>query len=146
MYFLDLLKNSDHNEIREVHKWIVDLCRWRKPEPAIEVTEYHDDHAGLRCILHLHTEKKRYRIYLRIHQNGKTYMGGSYQLRRYNIGEDWFRGNDLTDGPISHSTWERLKSDIINSELEQINVKVLQDQQEGYTNFIRVLQGGIDIC
>jgi hypothetical protein len=36
----------------------------------------------------------------------------SCSQRYYQDGEDWHRGNDMTDGPLNKATWDRLSAEI----------------------------------
>ncbi len=37
--------------------------------------------------------------------------------RKYDIGEDWTRGNDISDGTYSEETIQRIVNDILSCEL-----------------------------
>jgi len=48
------------------------------------------------------------------------YLGCTVGLRRPRKGEDWCRGNDLSDGDLTPATWTRILSDIVAYELQRV--------------------------
>lgn len=50
------------------------------------------------------------------------YLGCICSLRKPYAGEDWTRGNDLSDGSYSEETWNNILSDILNNELKEIKL------------------------
>jgi hypothetical protein len=62
----------------------------------------------------------KYRYYIVAKKDG-TYLGCQSSSRTQEPGEDWFRGNDLSDGSFDQETMDGIKSDIIGSELEPIS-------------------------
>lgn len=52
----------------------------------------------------------------------KDYMDCVVQNRKCNIGEDWHRGSDLSDGKYDHSTFKKIIRDILKREFLEVNV------------------------
>lgn len=75
---------------------------------------------------YLYTGKYRYSIVAR--KDG-SYLGCQASARSPLPGEDWFRGNDLCDGPFDQETMDGIKSDIIGSELEPIS-KYIKEKKD----------------
>ena len=53
-------------------------------------------------------------------KSSKSYLGCICYNRRSLAGESWNRCKDLNDGPLTKSTWERIKGDIIATELVRL--------------------------
>jgi len=53
------------------------------------------------------------------------YLGCVVSSRKPRPGEDWTRGNDLTDGKLSQKTWDAILRDIIAYELKTISDYIL---------------------
>lgn len=49
------------------------------------------------------------------------YFGCQVNSRRSRVGEDWIRGNDLSDGYFCKETWEKIKNDIIRFEMKALS-------------------------
>jgi len=75
----------------------------------------------------LYTGKYRYSI---VASKDGTYLGCISTSRTQLPGEDWFRMNDLADGPFDQETMDSIKSDIIGSELEPISDYVRNDEDK----------------
>lgn len=68
---------------------------------------------------YIYTDNNKYAIYA----NNKTeqgYLGCVAQSRKYRPGEDWFRGNDLPDGPLTEKTWNSILKAIVRYELKDV--------------------------
>lgn len=50
-----------------------------------------------------------------------SYLGCQVSTRKHRAGEDWIRGNDLPDGPITKKTWNIIINAIINYELVKLS-------------------------
>lgn len=75
---------------------------------------------------------KRWRIYTDINAytfsasmsrpgSARTYLGCISTCRKSRAGEDWSRGSDLADGPLSPETWHRILADIVSYEMVKIH-------------------------
>lgn len=68
---------------------------------------------------YIYTDNNKYAIYAKENEE-KGYLGCMSQSRRYRPGEDWFRGNDLPDGPLTEATWRRILAAIVRYELQDV--------------------------
>ena len=67
----------------------------------------------------IYTDNNKYAIYA--NDKGDTgYLGCISQSRKYRPGEDWFRGNDLPDGPLTEKTWRSIITAIVRYELQDV--------------------------
>jgi len=66
----------------------------------------------------LYTDTNKYIITAK-----ENYLGCTSTSRKQRAGENWFRGNDLGDGPFSKETWIKILSDILTYELVDIKSK-----------------------
>lgn len=82
----------------------------------------------------------------------KGYLGCIASCRTPVAGEDWTRGNDLPDGPLSESTWNAILSSIVGMEMVSLSPmawpKALDPapspQPRGVPGVDTVLQSGSD--
>ena len=49
------------------------------------------------------------------------YLGCGSTSRKPRAGEDWHRGSDLADGPLTEETWHRIIGDIVSYELVRVH-------------------------
>lgn len=49
------------------------------------------------------------------------YLGCTSSSRKPRAGEDWRRGNDLADGPLTEETWHRILGDIVSYEMVRVH-------------------------
>lgn len=95
--------------IEQVKTWVErDLSRWSK------LADFVDDAGEDR--IRIYTDKNSYAIYAK-----DGYLGCMASARKPRAGEDWTRGNDLPDGPLSEETWRRILCDIVSYELVRIH-------------------------
>lgn len=85
---------------------------------------------------------KRWRIYTDINAytfsasmghpgSMRTYLGCISTCRKPRAGEDWSRGSDLADGPLSLETWHRILADIVSYEMVKIHKAPAQPEIRG---------------
>ena len=67
------------------------------------------------------TATNQYRIYAVERPHGKSYMGCTSLSRRARPGEDWQRGNDLPDGPLTEETWQAILAGVVRYEAQRIS-------------------------
>lgn len=67
----------------------------------------------------LYTATNRYSIVAKPREDG-GYLGCTASSRKSRAGEDWFRGNDLPDGPLTEETWQEILAGIVRYELQTI--------------------------
>lgn len=70
------------------------------------------------------TSINKYVVVYRIPDNEKAdgYLGCTATSRTPRAGEEWSRGNDLPDGPFSHTTWVRILAAIVSYEMVRVFV------------------------
>ena len=49
------------------------------------------------------------------------YLGCGSSSRKPRAGEDWHRGSDLADGPLTEETWHKIIGDIVSYELVRVH-------------------------
>ena len=103
--------------IKDLRNWMVgDLLR---PHIQIKAAPQSSDEKHFQATIF--TASNSYSIAATEKKKGKSYLGCIAQSRRYRPGEDWFRGNDLSDGPLSPETWRSILSGIVRYELQTIS-------------------------
>jgi hypothetical protein len=70
---------------------------------------------------HIFTDTNRYSINVHVHADGRGYLGCLASCRKPRAGEDWHRGSDLADGPLSMGTWHRILADIVSYEMVKVH-------------------------
>ena len=68
---------------------------------------------------YIYTETNKYAIYANT-ETERGYLGCVAQSRKSRPGEDWFRGNDLPDGPLTKKTWDEIMKAIVRYELKDV--------------------------
>jgi hypothetical protein len=87
-----------------------------------------EDHEGIgdpsdpkndfeRIIINIYTDTHCYNIVLIDRENDPGYIGCQSSIRKPYVGEDHTRGRDLSDGKFTRETWNKIKDDIIKSEI-----------------------------
>ena len=77
-----------------------------------------------KLIVHLSTVHYRYHIVAIEREGQNGYLGCTVSNLTPLAGEDWTRGNDLADGPLTVETWEKIKDDIIAYEVLPLAPKI----------------------
>jgi hypothetical protein len=65
------------------------------------------------------------------------YLGCTASCRKPRAGEDWTRGSDLADGPLTEAIWRRILADIVSYEM----VRVHRQRQPTADELARQQQG-----
>lgn len=95
--------------IEKVKAWFArDLSRWAKPEDHI-----YDVNADQ---IRIYTDNNCYAVHAT-----KDYLGCIASNRKTRAGEDWHRGSDLPDGPLTEETWHRIICGIVSYELVKVH-------------------------
>ena len=94
-------------------------------EKAVEVHADRDDLAVGDFTWTVYTDRHKYRITAKSRSESRPdgYLGCIAKNRKAHAGEDWLRGNDLADGPLTEETWVSILLDIIGYELVPISPK-----------------------
>lgn len=69
---------------------------------------------------YLYTNAHKYMVVAIQRENDKGYLGCQVSTRKQRAGEDWFRGNDLADGPFNKKTWNNILNSIIRYEIVKL--------------------------
>lgn len=80
----------------------------------------------VRLSFFLYTATQEYRISVRppgADGQDTGYLGCTVKNRMPHPGEDWIRGNDLTDGGFSYDTFRKIIFDIARREIVQLNIQ-----------------------
>lgn len=119
---LDYLLGETRAPYDRVMNWLAEIV------PGGNVTKYvkeGEPDADYWSFL-IYTERYRYRI--NVKKDG-TYMGAFLGSQVREPGEDWLRGNDFPDGPISQETWDAIKNRIIRSLLLPLSREILSQKE-----------------
>ena len=81
---------------------------------------------------YIYTETNKFAIYAN-DAGEKGYLGCVAQSRKSRPGEDWFRGNDLPDGPLTEKTWNSIMKAITRYELKDV---VKQDARQNIADTV----------
>lgn len=103
---------DDITQFAEFEKHVIYAFR-SFPQPVGLIPEH-------RMVIRLYTDRICYTMNVVTGVGQPTgYLGGGTTSRKPRAGEDWHRGSDITDGPLTRETWEKIKNDIISYELVQ---------------------------
>mgnify|MGYP001560171729 CR=1 FL=1 len=94
-----------------------------KPRGSVEIVEHgYDPIRGYDLLkVCLYTDINRYSIVAHEGNSEKrSYLGCTASSRKPRAGEDWTRGRDLADGPLSDETWHKILADIVSYELVDV--------------------------
>lgn len=141
--FIELLKNSKHENLNDLYVWLLHLVN----NNTIEIFYFEEDEYTYDVRIIIYTSKYSYHISAKFDAVTYTdYLLCASQCRERVPGEDWFRGNDMTDGPFSTYTWNKILNSIVRNELEQISTYITEEKSASFENFMNNLGGGINIC
>jgi hypothetical protein len=115
---IDINKASE--KMRDLSMWAEDLVFPGKFKDFIkEIKGFNLDGAVHREFC-FYTESNRYKIYAIDRKEDDGYLSCQVTARKARAGEDWFRGNDLPDGPFTIETWNKILECIVKYELVQL--------------------------
>ena len=112
--------------IDDLKQWIErDLTRFGESKNHLEVKlEPSAAVGGDQYEAVIYTETNSYYISARNSLGGdqdQGYLGCVASCRKPRAGEDWTRGNDLSDGPLSKRTWRSILGDIVSYEMVKVH-------------------------
>lgn len=113
--------------IYQFDEWLRNLVYPRDVDDFIEVL--YDGEQGMengferRKLINLYTDHYKYFIIAIEREPGKSYLGCQVTARKPRAGEDWSRGNDLPDGPLTTETLEQIKNAIIAYEMVELSTR-----------------------
>lgn len=134
------------NKMEMLDQWLKDVCPSKETE-YIKVEYDSFPVEGLpkadfkhKRIINFYTDHNRYHITAIDRGRGRSYLGCSGTARKPLAGEDWMRGNDITNGPFTEKTWNKILSNIVRYELVELAppVKRVADTPE-----TKVSEGGL---
>lgn len=107
--------------IKELKVWISQDLGMRSlaSKKVCDVTSEHDLVQN-QYKINIYTFTNCYTIFAKDDDNG-GYLGCGVTARKSRPGETWLRGNDLPDGKLNRSTWNRIIKGIVCYELEDIS-------------------------
>lgn len=116
--------------IADFDKWLSELAgHYGSYDQKVFVTQDETDEVGRVKSVRVCTSRNTYSITVREKGSHDGYLGAIVTSRLARAGENWLRGNDLTDGPLCRATWDRIMFDIISYEL----VPIKADKQAALT-------------
>lgn len=112
--------------LKDLDLWIRrDLTRFTSFENGVLATRDDCEEPGERGIVYLlYTRTNRYRIRAVERMNevpSGGYLGCTSSCRTPRAGENWTRGRDLADGPLTEETWHRILGDIVSYEMVKVH-------------------------
>jgi len=111
------------DKIEMLDKWLGDLCSGRRSNFVKVIKDVGPDPRHVKDpikrkkIINIFTNDHRYHIVAIDRVKGRSYLGCQVSTRKSLAGEDWFRGNDLPDGPFNRRTWLKILNSIVKYEL-----------------------------
>lgn len=107
--------------IEDVLRWIrIDINRFFFERGEIKESSFFSKIEENEVKIYLCTLRSRYRIFIKNSDPDKEYfgyLGCQVSNTSSYYGEDWIRGNDLSDGTICPETWRQILGDIVSTEL-----------------------------
>lgn len=115
--------------IQDFDEWLEDLIYPREVDDFIEVLydggEGTEEGFQYTKKIAFYTDRHKYYI-TAIEDEQSGYLMCTVETRKPRAGEDWHRGNDLSDGPLTREVLEQIKNSIIAYELEVLSVRIPQ--------------------
>lgn len=103
------------NDPKVLLEWLEPLRRWRKN--TIRIVE--ESPSAVRAVVY--TAEHSYRIDAAANPDREHgYLGCIASCRAPRPGEDWTRGNDLSDGSLTRETFQSIMADIVAYELQEL--------------------------
>jgi hypothetical protein len=136
-FYFPTSDESDSSEASEMKTKMDRLDGWLKTlifpgkisnfiqEVGVEESPYHE----IKRKFHFYTNEYKYTIVAIDRENNKGYLGCTVSSRKQLAGENWFRGNDLPDGPFNKETWDCILNGIIRYEIGKLSNHKPLDQK-----------------
>ena len=116
----------DPEVVTDIRPWLESLVRWGGDVQQVSIPESELVDDGLERF-YIYTRENSYSLYVKYPRIGDAndvgYLGCIASSRTPRAGEDWTRGNDLSDGPLTHETWVRIVQDIVAYEMVKVHHK-----------------------
>lgn len=114
---IDIVKILNEKGFTDLIGWLKQISKYENINNFIYYKKYKDKSIYLTFF----TKEYAYNIHAHLsHNNNHSYLGACVTVRKPRAGEDWNRGNDLSDGSYSEETWNKIKNDIISFELVKV--------------------------
>ena len=110
--------------IKDLQEWIErDITRFGAIEQyALLDYDGPDENGRAGYGVKIFTDANAYKIIaVESDESYNGYLGCQGHSRKPRAGEDWTRGNDLADGPLTEETWQKILGDIVSYEMVRIN-------------------------
>lgn len=102
-------------QFSELAQWLKTICRANFEDYI--VADYKENSMKLTIF----TKDYSYHVSAKLPEDKVGgYLGCIVQTRKPRAGEDWNRGNDLSDGQYSYETWIKIISDIVAYEMVRV--------------------------
>lgn len=134
----ELLTKSEYTKMQLLDQWITQLIYPGKISEFIQEIEGHSE-PGVEVYRRFvfYTEEHQYFIVAIDRENDGGYLGCQVQTRKPRAGEDWLRGNDLSDGPFDKDTWVDIINSIIRYEVVKLSKYVKPKGERSYDDSTR---------
>lgn len=96
-----------------------------------------DPNKERKWLFDLYTETNPYRITAIDRKDEEGYLGCIFSRRKQRVGEDWTRDSDLSHGPFTKETWDKIKNSIIRNELVELVLEIVPDIVESTSKCAR---------
>ena len=112
--------------IEDLKSWMErDIARFGDLQTHLNAKE---SECGKSSLYSIYTDTNSYAITAReskTYDEGylEGYLGCVASVRKPRAGEDWHRGNDLADGPLTEETWHQILGDIVSYEMVRVHRK-----------------------
>lgn len=122
----DVIKDFKKNEtkIQQFNKWVDELVFPAKRDTIIRNLNFYNTESAEIVELCFYTNEHSYIITAKDIYGEDGYLSCGASIRKNRAGEDWSRGNDLTDGPFTRETWDRIILSIVKYELVQLSKQI----------------------
>lgn len=109
--------------LQDLRLWIErDLSRFSRTQDHLQelVTDPDKEVGRTTWRFCLYTDNNRY-VFRATESPESDYLGCIASSRKPRAGEDWNRGRDLMDGPLTEQTWRKILADIVSYEMVRVN-------------------------
>lgn len=115
-------KMKDYTKMEQLDHWITKLIYPGKSKDFLHELEGHSTPGEeVYRRFGFYTEEHQYFIVAIDRTKDKGYLGCVVQTRKPRPGEDWLRGNDLSDGPFNKNTWNSIVNSIVRYEIVKLS-------------------------
>jgi len=110
-----------YSTIKDFLAWMQqDIARYGRLDQHLELVDFQSNFQEKMLRIRLYTDGHVYTIDAREKPGAQGYLGCVARSRKERTGEDWHRGSDLADGPLTKITWHRILGDIVSYEMMRV--------------------------